>query len=493
MSGKKRSEVRAALDMAARAADTARAMRAESDARSLRSLGRAADSDLDRARGAGIPSIEPGLPEDEVRGARDATATASSALRDAEAAQQKAKKSQAEASAIDGKAAAKSREAQRALDEAQRSFDAKPGAHYMDHEWQLATAAGRLFKDAQDEAERAAQARARAINDAQAAVAAASGAAAAAQRAGATVKAAVSAAKERQRREAEARRIAEAARRKATVAVAAAGAAVAQVPDEDGRRFAPANVADLRSRLSEAEASLSRGDSAKAQQVAESVQSLAVDVARSVALARADYDRRRSEAEAALAGLASVIEGADRELVEQWSGQPSAHADAAKALAAGRAALAKDDFAAAQAATRAGQALRAAMAAAVAAKEADDRRNEIGAAILDALDEMHFDVSWDAGTRDQPLRLAGQTANESGRGDFTVAIPLSGEVDFEVTAIEGDTACVAAVQQLQAKLAERGIGWKTTDWGHALDAAKAGPGTVRTHTKTETHTRTRTR
>ena len=133
------------------------------------------------------------------------------------------------------------------------------------------------------------------------------------------------------------------------------------------------------------------------------------------------------------------------------------------------------------------------MGAAVAAKEADDRRNEIGAAILDVLEEMHFDVSWDAGTRDQPLRLAGQTADESERGDFTVAIPLSGEVDFEVTATEGDTACVAAVQQLQAKLAERGIGWKTTDWGQAQDAAKAGPGTVRTHTKTETHTRTRTR
>jgi hypothetical protein len=172
--------------------------------------------------------------------------------------------------------------------------------------------------------------------------------------------------------------------------------------------------------------------------------------------------------------LAAAVESADGELLAAWSPAPDALEQARTALEAARAALARETFEeAADGAGAAAGRLAGALHAAAQAHSLDERRTHLGEAIMDTLEELGFEVSFERGTRTDPLRISGQTPDTSGRGDFDVALPLDGEVGFRVEAAEGDVSCVAAVEALRERLAERGFGWSTTDWGHAHGHAPA--------------------
>ena len=133
-----------------------------------------------------------------------------------------------------------------------------------------------------------------------------------------------------------------------------------------------------------------------------------------------------------------------------------------------RRALTEERFADAEEISRsARQMLTDALQSAAEAKSANESRIHVGNAIMDVLAELHFDVSFDAGNRDEPLHIRGNSADTTGKGDFDISIPLSGEVDFHLEATQGDVSCVGAVNELQKRLAERGVKWNTTDWGHA--------------------------
>lgn len=497
MSGKKRSQVEAALRDASRAADAARGLLAEADSRSIRSLGKACQAGLRQAEeaGSGRARIPSGLSGDEVSAARSSASAADAALDHARRLQEVAADSLKKAAALDRAAANAFGSAQTQLDEAQEALARSTGEHYKDREWELANRAGAAFEAAKREASAAQSARKRAIADGQAAVEAAAAATASAKRATRAIRGGVAAAEERQRREAEARRIAEEARRRAMTAVAAAAAAVQALPAEDGRKFTAPEYQAVERDLGEAEAALRRGDLAGAQQRAERLQIAAQALARRVAQAREEFDRRQSAAAGAIAALASAMEGANQAVIEEWSAAPSSYGEAKAALEAARRAAANEDFDSASAlAQQATEAVRRAMESGADAKAADGRRSSIGQAVMEVLTEMNFDVSFQAGTRDEPLRISGQTADETGRGDFDLAIPLDGEVDFEVTAEAGDSACVEAVNELRTKLRERGVPWETTDWGHAAESAsKSGQGQIRTNVKAHNVTRTRTR
>lgn len=193
--------------------------------------------------------------------------------------------------------------------------------------------------------------------------------------------------------------------------------------------------------------------------------------ARGAAEAARKVAREAAEARSRVAALEAALAHVDREMIAAW-GPSGAVAAAEAALAAARGQLAAKRFeAAGQGAGAAADALLAAHEAAAEAQTAHERRHQIGEAVMDALTELGFDVSWEDGTRDQPLRISGQTPDDRGRGDFDIAIALDGDVDFHVETPEGDTTCVAAIQGLEKRLEAQGIAWTTTDWGHAEGAA----------------------
>jgi hypothetical protein len=489
MSGKKRSEVQASLNAASRAADSARAALAQADAKALKKLRAAIADGLAQAEsGAGTLVLPDFLTKEESVAARQAHKASTAALAEARQLKDATEQGIQQAEALDRQASRAFQDAQRQLDNAQRALLVKGSNDYLTPEWQLAEAAKRAFESAQRDAQLAQSARQRTQSLAQQAVEAATRAASSTRQAVGAIQATVAAATERKRREDEATRLAEEALRKATAAVTGAAAEVQSIPQADARKFQPAAFDVLQKKLATVETVLRRGDSAKASQVAAMVSGDARVLAAQVRDDRADFDCRRAEAIAVATRLESALAGADADLVHAWSNTPGAYSDAERALAKAREAIQREDFqTATTAAAGAVMALRAAMEAGVEGRAADERRSAIGQAIMEVLGEMHFDVSFDPGTRDEPMRISGQTADVTGRGDFDLAIPLNGQVDFEVTAEEGDSSCVAAVDQLREKLSERGIDWRTTDWGHTNGVAVEGNRTItRTTTRTQT-------
>ncbi|HET7228703.1 MAG TPA: hypothetical protein VFJ16_01740, partial [Longimicrobium sp.] len=198
------------------------------------------------------------------------------------------------------------------------------------------------------------------------------------------------------------------------------------------------------------------------------------EAAASVAEAAREHARRRAEAESSVGVLDAATQSTDPALLAAWASEPHALEEAREALRAARAALEREAFdQAGSGAAAAAERLAATVRTAAEAQSLDERRAHLGDAIMETLEELGFEVSYEAGTRTEPLRISGQTPDASGRGDFDVALPLDGEVNFRVEAAEGDVACVAAVEALRERLAERGFGWSTTDWGHAQGHAPA--------------------
>lgn len=495
MSGKKRSEVEAALNAASRAANNARIALAEADAKALKNLNKAISSNLAHAERAasGQASLPGYLTGAEVQAAKQAQSAASGALAEARNLRDLAAQAIQQADSLDRQASRAFQDAQGQLDSAQAALRAHSSSGYLNREWKMAEQARRAFEAAQRDAKAAQSARQRATSEAQAAVQATSRAASTGQQASRSVQATVAAASERKRREEEAKRLAEEALRKATSAVATAAADANGIPATDAKKFQPSAFDTLHRQLADAESALKRKDSAKASKAAANVSTAARSLRDQVAQARADFDRRHAEADASMTALEATLAGADASLVAEWSTAPSAYQDAAKAVREVRDAMKREDF---QTATdksrRANEALRAAMESGAECRAANERRTAIGSAVMEVLHEMNFDVSFEPGTRDQPMCISGQTADETGRGDFELELPLDGEVHFEVTADAGDSSCVAAVNQLQQKLEERGMTWQTTGWGHATETA-AGGGKTRTVTTTQTHTQTKSK
>jgi hypothetical protein len=480
MSGPKRSDVTAALHQASASADSARRARAESDARALKSLGESIDKSLRVAADAAkaIPGTPVGLSGAVIDAANAGRRAVEAALGEATNAQVCAMRSVSDAQAADQVAAFAFDKATRELEDAQRALAAKQGQHNLHAEFAKAQAAKASFDVAKRQAEAAAGKRSQAKSACADAVTKANSAGSAARQAASSISAALSAELERRRREEEARRIAEAALRAAAEAAAAAGAAVSAVPSDDAAKFAPADLKAVRGDLEAAQRALARNDAAGAQNAAKRARDAAPRLAERVRTARGEFDKSQAAAKTAIATLEAAIAGADPTLINDWSDQPNALRDAKQAMSRAGTALNRETFdVATDEATKATKCLNAAANVAAEAHEANDRRNRVGQSILETLEAMHFDVSFEPGTRDGALRIAGETAEADGRGSFDIQIPLSGEVHFEVQANRGDVSCVAAVTQLQERLATQGVGWTVTDWGQAKGAKATGGAT----------------
>lgn len=474
MSGPKRADVEAALRTAARAAQETASLVAATEASALAAL---ASKLTQVVREAG--DIEEGLQtarreldagaheDDDTRAARRAVDDALRELRTARDSERAVRTAVAAAGAQEEEARRAFTNAQAELERAEQALRSA-GQHYLSAQMEQAKTAKRLFDEAAALARRAATVRADARAAAGAATDAALRATAAAQRAGDAARAAARASAERARAAEEARRIVEQKRRDATGAFNRARIATDGLDDALVDKFLPGERDRLRTELAEVRQALEAAQFDEVIIAGQRVVAAVALVAANTEAARTRWAAARAGAQVAIDDLEALLGAVDTTLVEEWSGQPQAVAEARSARGRAERALEAEDFDAARsAATAARAALEQASSAAAEAKGQDLRRSEVGDAVMEVLEELGFDVSFDEGTLEAPMRISGQTQSAAGTGDFDVEIPLSGEIDFEVTASAGDTACVGAVEALQRELARRGIDWTVTDWGHA--------------------------
>ncbi|WP_454167881.1 hypothetical protein [Microbacterium lacticum] len=495
MSGPKRADVEAALNTAARSAHEAASMIAKSDRAAVDSMQsklavllREADElrrnlrDVDSRLGSAPHGRE------ETAAARRAVAEAAAALdggrdRAAELAESSRAADSAEETARRAHSAA-----QVEYDKAEQGLR-RAGDHYLRSQMEWAVAARKLFDEAGQQAKRAAALRSASKRLAGESLEHAQRSVARARHALAQARAAEQAAEARARAAAEAARIAAEKERIATAAVADARISVESLDPAVVDKFVPDARPELAEIVSRASSALAAGRPDDALRLVEGVAARATGVSADAAHAKQEWDQAKARALGAQQELDSLLEAVDTDLVAGWADDGSAAAEARRTADALGGMIAGEDFEVAAAdAARARDALASATASAAAAKGQDLRRREVGEAIMDALEDLGFDISYEDGTRDEPLRISGQVADATGRGDFDIEIPLDGEVDFEVTAEAGDVSCVNAIRSLQERLAERGIAWSVTDWGHA-EGAVDGTSRVKTQERSQTRTR----
>jgi len=355
----------------------------------------------------------------------------------------------------------------------------RPDPHYRYKEMEWALQAKELFDQAAAELADAAHVRREAERRAVEALRRARQAHAAATDGYQHIRLTRSEAEARRRAEEEARRIAEQQRREAVLSVEQARAAWNRLADLPHDKFCPGEAASIKHDLEAAAQMLEHGRFLEATEAAHRIPAMVHRLETKVRQAQQEYERQHAEAEAELRALAAIIDSTDEELIVQWANNPHALAHARHGMDLSQQAIKAERFAeAVRQAQAARQTLAQALNTAVENKRADDQRQIVGQAVMDVLAELGFDVSFEPGSRTEPLRISGQTPDVSGRGDFDIALPLMGEVRFEVNTPDGDASCIAAVEALQSRLAERGIRWQTTDWGHATGAASA-PGVKR--------------
>jgi hypothetical protein len=364
--------------------------------------------------------------------------------------------------------------ANRVYDEAESALR-NAGSHYLRREMQQAEAATNLFNQAERELANASRSRGNATQHASQATRFAEEAASAAQNALRTFQATRAEAEARQRAAEEAKRIAEEKQRNATMALEGARATCERVLDLPHAKFSPGAEEQINRALEGLAQLMSQSNWDEASSTAKRLEQQARQLEVEIRTAQQEHTRRRAEAEASLQHLTSALEGTDIELIRDWADDSQALNQVQTQRQAAQAAMDNEEFEkAGEQAQAARETLMRALHTAAQNKSRHEVRGEIGEAVMDVLEELGFDVSTAEGTRTEPLRIAGQTPETSGRGDFDVSIPLSGEVNFHVNTPDGDTSCVAAVQELQKRLAERGVEWNTTDWGHAEGAQHGG-------------------
>jgi hypothetical protein len=343
--------------------------------------------------------------------------------------------------------------------------------HYMHQEMTWAQQATQLFAQAERELASAAKVRKNAEKSASSALQQAREGKGAVQSALRQVKNTREEAQSLLKAEADARRIAEEKRRNASLALEKARSALHRLDELPHHKFCSGKLDALSRELKAAQQALESGRFDAARTDGERIAGSAVRLEQDVVTAQKDFERRKAEAETQINVLQAALAGMDEALISEWSDTPEACRNAKQVIDRARKAVEAERFDDATGPARDERhKLAEALSSAAEAKSSHDKRLATGAAIIEVLKELHFDVSYEPGNKKEPMRIAGQTTDDAGKGDFDIAIPLDGEVNFEVNTPNGDISCVAAIGQLQKRLESRGIKWQTTDWGHAEGA-----------------------
>ena len=480
MSGPKRADLEAELRSANESARAASGLVAEAEHAVLQTLVGELNQPASSAALSGADGQLGGCRTDvsSVTDARDAVDLAQSLRAQADQATDDARRRVSAAKDAQQRCVDEYAGATAEYDRARSQLDGRgPRRFVYDAEMRWAKEATRRYRSAADLARTATRVRAEARTAVTDALSLAQQAHAAESDAGARVRAAVRESAERDRAEQEARHIAEEARRRATIAVKGAAASIDSIPADDVDKFFPGRRAALSSDLVEAEAKLATGNSREAQRSADRIAAATAELAHRVAATREEFNRNRSAAKTAHRQLRATIDASDTALILTWSDDPDVLDSAPGCVADISALISAEEFTEARMrASELSERLQIATATAAEALAANHRRTSIGDAIIDVLEEMSFDVTFEPGTKSEPMKISGQVPAVSGEGDFLLELPLDGEVDFEVTDTNADgSACSNAVATLRQRLADRGIAFTVTDWGHGHDPAAASP------------------
>ncbi len=277
------------------------------------------------------------------------------------------------------------------------------------------------------------------------------------------------------RAEEEAKRSQQEQQRQATIAIGQANAALKRLENLPHEKFRPGEVGRLRRSAERIERLLSSADYEEATEAALLLQHSAKQLDQEITVLQQELESRRTEAETLAGTLEACFGGTNRQLLEEWADDPAAYTKVEATLEGIRVALKSEqfEFVAAQAPTTM-RALEEATTSAATNSGQHIARQDTDQAVMASLKEMNMDVFYTEGTRTEPSKIVGQTSDETGRGDIEISNPLVGKVDFLVETANGDASCVAAVLELQERLAQRGVNWKTTDWGHASGVQFSG-------------------
>lgn len=501
MSGPKRADVQAALDMAARAA--------QASAQSLRGMQMSAltawreklshvQEEMRHLANALVRKTEElDSTVSQLGGilsAREAVHTAAAGLAANERALSEIERATEVAAAAETAAQSAYSRAHAEYQKAEQSLR-QAGGHYLQTQMGWAEHARQLFDDATKLSNEGAVALKRALTLAEAAARESEAGVARARQALEAADAALAAEAERVEAERRAARIREANRRRAALALANAQTGIEVLNLDDGRKFVPHVVEELIGSLRRAQGEYAKQNFEDVEKVLARVPHEVKVAARLIDERRHEWDLAHSEATTGLEGLDVLLASIDREFVEEWADNRSVVDSASEARECAESLIRAERFEEAiSLAKKTATDLEIGIRTAAAAHGKNLERAEIGDAIMDVLEELGFDVSFEEGNRDTPLRISGQTAAPDGAGDFDIEVPLDGEVDFEVAAGAGDTSCVAAVEAVRTRLAERGVDWSVTDWGHARDVPVGSPArVVGEGPRTEVDARTRLR
>jgi hypothetical protein len=343
------------------------------------------------------------------------------------------------------------------------------GSHYLNKEMEWAQEARRLYDQAASGLQRASGSRKQAEEAARAALQKAKEALAHTENLERQVNAVRTEGEANLRAEEDARRITEQKRRDALLAIEKVKAALDHIENTPHEKFLPGEIANLRSGQKALTSLFEKGDFDRAKGEAENLLTASRRAEEKIIQAVHEYEHRKAQAEGQANVLKQTLANMERGLITEWSDAPAAIKMAEAALKEAQEFIWDERFdQAAQLAGDADRHLKEALRTAAENKTSNEKRETISDAVMEVLEELGFEVSWEPGTRTAPLRISGMTPDQQGKGDFDIVIPLDGQVDFEINTPSGDTTCVAAVEALQKRLAERGIvRWQTTDWGHA--------------------------
>lgn len=365
--------------------------------------------------------------------------------------------------------------ANKAYQSASDALNRASGDHYMQQEKDRADEARHLYEQASSVLATGARHRKEAEQKARTALNRAKEAVSAIEQAQRKVLSIRTEAQARLKAEEDARRITEQKKRDAVIAVEKAKAAFQSLEDLPHEKFHPGGAIKAAQRLDSAETMLRDNRFDEAASSANQAGQEATRLIESVSNAWQEFQRRKAEAEGNIQVLRIAFDNLDRNLISTWADDQTVLRNVETALQKANQEIENENFdQASEQAKMANDLLSQSLHNAAENQSLNEKREVTCEAIMDALEELGFETAYQSGNRTSPLRIAGHTPDIKGKGDFAIDIPLDGNVDFKVTAAAGDTSCVAAVQDLQKRLAQRGIRWETTNWGHADGVKPAG-------------------
>ena len=262
----------------------------------------------------------------------------------------------------------------------------------------------------------------------------------------------------------------------ATAVVEEAQSLARQIEQLNHEKFAPGEMAPLRSDLERLKKAFAAADYALVDQLATASLGRLRTVATNVADRQSRWETQRSAAANDLESVRQELQTTSRDDLAQWSGNSVGVRHVFDQLESAQRTQQHEEFAEThRLADEARQAFRQLSARAHENRAKFDQRDVIADAVMNALYEqgydaptMYFAQKSDSGKEDCLSDLVIFAKSPGNSGDMRMKVDLDAHVDLEVENIPSgqEGCCVSIIQDLQGRLAGD-IDFRMTNWGRA--------------------------